>query len=109
MNSTGYSDDIYKTQQADFNNIWQVVVEDLQQLELEGITVDGKKIRGTIALPSFDNLRANVSLGFAGSFSADYYCRLCECSFKECRTITEEIESKNRTIENYSIQLIKGH
>lgn len=100
-----YSDDINKTLQADFNNIWQMVVEDLQQLELEGIDVDGKKIRGTIALPSFDNLGANVSSGFAGSFSADYYCRLCECSSKECRMITEEIESKNRTIENYSIQL----
>lgn len=100
-----HSDDIYKSTQADFNNIWEIVVEDISRLETEGIMVGSKRIRGTICWPSFDNLGANVSLGFAGSFTAQYYCRFCECSAIECSTLTEEIESKIRTKENYATHI----
>lgn len=100
-----YSDDINKSTQADFNNIWQLVVEDMSKLEREGIRIGSNTIKAAICYPSFDNLGANVSLGFAGSFSADCFCRFCECNALECGTITTEIDSKNRTEDNYSHRL----
>lgn len=100
-----YSDDINKSTQADFNNIWQLIIEDVSKLETEGINIGSRKLKASICYPSFDNLGANVSLGFAGSFSADFFCRFCECSSQECGTITEEIEAKNRSKENYESRL----
>lgn len=100
-----YSDDINKSTQADFNNIWQLVVEDMNLLEREGISVESMTIKAAICYPSFDNLGANISLGFAGSFFADCFCRFCECNSLECSTITREIESKNRTEEYYAYRL----
>lgn len=99
------SDDINKSTQADFNNIWQLVVEDMSKLEQEGICIGSRTIKAAICYPSFDNLGANISLGFAGSFSAECFCRFCECNSLECGRMTKEIESKNRTKENYASRL----
>lgn len=100
-----HSDDINKSTQADFNNVWEIIVADLSRLETEGISVGSMTLRGSICWPSFDNLGANVSLGFAGSFSAVYYCRFCECNSIECSALTREVESKIRTKENYASRL----
>lgn len=100
-----HSDDINKSTQADFNNIWQIIVEDLSKLETEGILVGSRRIKAAICYPSFDNLGANISLGFAGSFSAEYYCRFCESNSSECKTACEENDSKIRTEENYENRL----
>lgn len=102
-----YSDDINKSTQADYNNIWRLLVEDLKKLETDGIRVGNKQIRGTICWPSFDNLGANTSLGFAGSFSSTYYCRFCECDSNECTVSSSEIQNKIRTKENYSLRVAK--
>lgn len=98
-----YSDDINKSTQEDYNNIWQMIVEEIKQLEVRGISVGSINIRGSICWPSFDNLGANTSLGYAGVFSAKYYCRFCECKLDECGVLTKEIEAKNRTKRNYEI------
>lgn len=97
-----HSNDVNKTTQSDYNNIWEVVVKDIQHLETEGIDIGPMRIRGAVCWPSFDNLGANISLGFAGGFNATYYCRFCECSSMECKTITEEMSSKIRTREKYA-------
>lgn len=100
-----YSDDINKSTQADYNNIWQLVVDDMKKLETEGICVGSINLRGTICWPSFDNLGANVSLGYAKSFTAAHYCRFCECSLRECSTVTNEKTSKIRNKENYTYHM----
>lgn len=100
-----HSDDINKSTQADFNNIWHLIIEDMSKLETEGISVGSKKIKGAICYPSFDNLGANIALGFAGSFSAHYFCRFCECNSFECSTSIDELESKIRTEENYASRI----
>lgn len=97
-----HSDDINKSTQSDFNNIWEVIVRDIKQLETDGIDIGSMKIKGTICWPSFDNLGANVSLGYAAGFTASYFCRFCECDSTECKTMTEERESKVRTREKYA-------
>lgn len=100
-----HSDDINKSTQADFNNVWQLIVEDMCKLETEGIQVGSKTLKAAICYPSFDNLGAIISLGFAGSFTAGYYCRFCECDSNECSYVAHEIESKIRTEEKYAMRL----
>lgn len=100
-----HSDDINKSTQADFNNIWEFVVADLKRLETEGILVASMTLKGSICWPSFDNLGGNVSLGYAGGFSAEYYCRFCECNSTECGKLTQEVKTKIRTRENYASRL----
>lgn len=97
-----YSDDINKSTQADYNNIWQLVVNDIKKLETKGIDIGTTTLRGTICWIAFDNLGANVCLGYAKSFSAGYYCRMCECSANECGTVTREMTAKVRNREKYS-------
>lgn len=59
------SDDL-KTKQTDFNNIWQLIVDEISILEKAGIDVVGRNIKGTLVHTAFDNLGANQSLGFSG-------------------------------------------
>lgn len=67
--------------------------------------LDQRELEPQFAYPSFDNLGANMSLGFSGSFSCEFYCRFCECNSIECRTVAEEIESKIRNEDNYATRL----
>lgn len=99
------SDDL-KTKHTDFNNIWQLIVNEVKILETIGINIDDQtNLKGTIVQLSFDNLGANVALGFVGSFSSNYFCRHCECSKEECKVLSREISSKRRTKENYNKQI----
>lgn len=101
------ADDL-KTKQTDFNNVWQLIVNEISVLEIEGIVVNGKALRGTIVHTAFDNLGANVGLGFSGSFSSNKFCRHCVSSKSECRKYTSEFECTIRTLESYekSLQII---
>lgn len=96
-----YSDDL-KTKYTDINDIWRVVKKDISSLETKGITVGDFTIRGTIVYVSFDNLGANLALGFVGCFVSTYYCRFCEMSITECRTKCREDRSKMRTLDSYN-------
>lgn len=98
------SDDL-KSKHTDFNNIWQLLVNELKNLETVGIEVPYYGIlNGTLALTAFDNLGANTSLGFAG-FSSDYYCRNCETSKMLCQQLTSESGCTMRTKESYEDSL----
>lgn len=94
-----------KTKATDYNNVWRPVVRELQYLEEIGINVGDKCVRGTLSHISMDNLGANESLGFTSSFSANYYCRFCLLSKKECQSTTNNDKTKHRTIEDYVEQL----
>lgn len=59
--------DNLKSKQTDFNNIWQLIVNEISVLETHGIVVNKKNLRGTLVHTVFDNLGTNVGLGFAGS------------------------------------------
>lgn len=102
-----HSDDVNKSTQSDYNNIWEVVAADIRKLETEGVDIGPMNIKGAICWPSFDNLGANVSLGFAGGFNAAHYCRFCECDSEECRTLTVENISKIRSREKYELCIKK--
>lgn len=67
------SDDL-KSKQTYFDNIWQLIVNEISILESKGITVNGTSVKGTLVHTAFDNLGANVGLGFSGSFLSKKYC-----------------------------------
>lgn len=94
------TDDL-KSKQTDPNNIWQLIVDEIKVLETDGIDVCGENIKGTLIHAIFDNLGANVGLGFSASFSAVKYCRICICTKSECQCATQEDQCVLRTIKNY--------
>lgn len=78
------SNDI-KTQQTDFNNLWEIIVKEIKYLEDVGIDVnESLNVKCTLVNLTFDNLGANQSLGLAEGFNAICYCRSCECTKEEC-------------------------
>lgn len=98
-----------KSKHTDPNNIWQIVVNELGRLETDGIDVEGYgKLRGSLSVTAFDNLGANVGLGFVQSFSSDYYCRHCETHKNICNELTNASACILRTKQSYdrSIQFI---
>lgn len=99
------SDDI-KSRETDYNNIWQLIVDEISELETNGITIVGEKtLKGTLVHIAADNLGANVGEGFSGSFSANKYCRHCLSSKTECHSFTTESQCTLRTIESYDKSL----
>lgn len=101
------SNDI-RTKHTDFNNLWQIIVKEIQFIEKFGIDInDNLNVKGSLVNLSFDNLGANQSLGFVEGFNANYYCRICELSKEECRTMYKEDVSKKRSRENYEKHMIE--
>lgn len=100
------ADDV-KTEQTDFNNIWQIIKNEISFLETTGITTgtENRILKGTLTQVAFDNLGANTSLGFVGSFRSNYYCRQCECSNHECQSMCRENFGKLRSRESYDEQI----
>lgn len=100
-----------KSKETDFNNIWHPIIKDLKYLESHGIqTKTHGIIKGTLTHLSFDNLGANLALGFASSFSATNYCRFCLLSKTECQKATSIDQLSRRTKDDYNhqIQLIEN-
>lgn len=93
---TGCSDD----------NVADEIVRDLQMMERDGIDIGGETpIKVGLINVSCDNLGANVLFGFAQSFSAEYYCRFCECTKTETKEIVDENVAKRRSEGSYSEQI----
>lgn len=76
-------------------------------LEEEGLNVGDSYFKVGVFDVACDNLGANVSFGFAGSFSAEFFCRFCVTTKTETHTMIHEDISKRRTISQYNEQLKK--
>lgn len=99
------TDDL-KSKQTDLNNIWELMRDEIIDLEENGINIrGGKNVKGTLVHAVFDNLGANVGLGFSGGFNAKKYCRLCLSPKTQCQSMTHESECILRTVENYEHSL----
>lgn len=94
-----------KTEYIDFNDLWQIVVDDISVLENIGVNIGDVTLKGSLVWLSADNLGANVSQGFCEGFNCRYYCRFCEYNIDECAVMTTENSSKIRTIEKYNAHL----
>lgn len=99
-----------KSKRTDVNNLWYPIANEILVLETVGIQANGKSIRGTLCQSVFDNLGANVGLGFAASFNSSYYCRTCTSTKEECQVSTTTAKCKLRTIASYdeSIDIVNN-
>lgn len=101
--------DDLKTRTTDFNNIWEQIVDELNELETVGIDVGTDEfLKGSLAVVTHDNLGGNVSLGFAQGFNTTYYCRTCMLEKEMCQKTTIEVADKIRSKKSYDhdIQVI---
>lgn len=94
-----------KSKYTDLNNIWELIVNDIAKLENVGINVNGANLKGTLVSPAFDNLGANTGLGFAGSFTASYFCRTCLADKSQTQIITKAKQLEIRTRDSYEESL----
>lgn len=94
-----------KTDYINFNDIWQMVRDDISVLENIGVKIGEHILKGSLVWLSADILGANTSLGFSEGFNCSYYCRFCESHIDECAVMTTENSAKNRTIPNYNVHL----
>ncbi|KAK3918512.1 Enolase [Frankliniella fusca] len=92
--------------------VFRKLIDDLNELAKEGIEVkvDGKseKIYFIVVLLLADNLGFNQILGFAGSFSANFYCRFCKSPKDELECMLREDKSSLRKISDYESDVDKG-
>lgn len=84
------------------DGVVEQIVNELKFLEKHGVIVSpGLTIKGGLINICFDNLGGNSLLGFAESFVAHYYCRICELHRSECQKALRENSFKLRKISEY--------
>lgn len=80
------------------NSVNEIIRDDLAKLEKYGLTFDdGSIFKAALVNISCDNLGANTVLGFAKSFSATQYCRICTLEKTDCQITVHEVSEKLRT------------
>lgn len=98
-----YASDVKKYGHA---KVLKPFLDDLKALE-KGVTldiVDGKVYGAVVHLPG-DNLAANETQGFVGSFSANYFCRFCKMHQADTKRCCREDESLLRNASDHNIDL----
>ncbi|XP_034255353.1 uncharacterized protein LOC117653657 [Thrips palmi] len=92
--------------------VFQEFIDDLNILESQGITipVDGQmvKIHFIASLLLADNLGFHQALGFAGGFTANYYCRFCKSHKSEMCCMLEECALTLRKVQDYNSDVDLG-
>lgn len=90
-----------KSDNYDYNHIAELIVEEIKKLETDGLKIDKDIIKGTLINIACDNLGANTVLGFVESFVAHYFCRYCECTKEETKSLVKENKRKRRKKRDY--------
>lgn len=83
----------------------QQLVHVFMQLEDEGIVINNRKIYFVLGAVVGDNLATNSLLGFAQSFTAHYFCRICKQIIGDIEKSFEEDVKLLRNFANYNEDL----
>ena len=86
------------------------LINDLKSLE-NGVILMGQceKVYGTVVHLPGDNLAANETQGFVGSFSANHFCRFCKMHLTETRHICREDPSLLRNVDDHKNDVLSSH
>lgn len=85
-----------------FDNISNLIVDDLKKLERDGIEVEGIGVlKAVLTNLCSDNLGKNMVYGLHESFNAEYYCSICEMKKSECQQAVKEFAEKFRSKLSY--------
>jgi len=82
------------------------ISRDVKQLEQSGITISGKKLYGSIADITGDNLNSHMIGGFNRSFGPKVFhpCQFCMTTSSEVQTVIEADLLQLRTCSSYNEQ-----
>lgn len=88
-------------------NMLVTVLRELEQTGIE-ITINGITEHVYFIMAAFtgDNLGLNTVMGFAKSFAANYFCRICKTHKDTAKTLTRENITSLRNEKNYSSDLL---
>lgn len=89
-----------KADRNTFDEVGEVIRNEIKQLQSVGINVDGQILKGSLVRVISDNLGINGVFGFTESFNS-YFCRSCEISKSESETLTKERSDIMRTKDSY--------
>ena len=78
------------------------LAKEISQLFATGIEINGKRYTFKFIGLTGDNLGQHQLLGFSGSFSANYYCRVCRSEKNDCRSSCKEDHTMLRNRLNYA-------
>lgn len=91
-------------------NVFRKIISDLNHIAKEGVLLD---INGSNVVLYFkcvlilgDNLGLNCTCGFSQSFSANYYCRICNASNIQCKNLNQEVDMLLRQKNTYEMQVL---
>lgn len=84
-----------------FNSILYPIIEDIKELEEDGIFINNQIMRGTLVTLSADNQALHTALGFLESHSSNYYCHHCKMRKDQASMCVTENENLLRTTEEY--------
>lgn len=104
----------YSKDREEFGNfaIFRPLIEELRNLELEGIELDLPQGKTTIyfklGLILGDNLGLHSLLGLVECFRANYCCRFCRMDAQQRSLATLEDEYFSRNVINYNSDLAKN-
>lgn len=107
--TVAYASDVKKYGHA---KVLKPLIDDLKDLE-DGVVIDGVegKVYGTVVHLPGDNLAANETQGFVGSFSANYFCRFCKMHHDTTKRCCREDESLLRNVNDHlsDLQTVAGN
>lgn len=92
--------------------IFHELLEDLKELENNGIEIHNETVKGTLFCITGDNLGSHGIGGFTENFSTvEHFCRYCTITLTEFHNDPICVGTQ-RTVENYNAsvtQLLRGH
>lgn len=88
-----------------YDKIFSKLVEDLKELENNGIQINNDILKGTLYCITGDNLGSHGIGGFTENFSTvEYFCRYCNITLKEFHADPTCVGAV-RTVEDYELAL----
>lgn len=87
---------------AGYNRVFERMVEDILEIQNNGIIINGKKYFLNVTAMTSDNLGAHGVGGFNESFSGHYFCRYCEITKAKFHAVVYRVDVA-RTAESYSL------
>lgn len=84
-----------------YNTILYPIVEEIKELEENGIQVNDENIKGTLATHAGDSLAIHLVFGMFGSFTHNFFCQHCKISKEESERATKENPIYLRTSDEY--------
>lgn len=82
---------------------FQPIVDDLNKLQLNGLSINSIHFKFTFSTIAADNLASNWLGGFQTCFSSGHFCRHCYINYADKSSLVPLSEHKIRTITDHDV------